>query len=404
MTVVEGVLRVWLGRVEIEVEALSPATTQEIRLQDRPHTERRRGLVYYAASLLAGVAAVLTLMLSNPGFWSPLSEDRWLSLAVSALASVIVMPVAAVVLLIVLKAMGRKVRFADAIAAIAGVAWLLPVVALLSVLGYYVLRPEAHAFADGLAAVGAAVVAIVWLVALITRAERAVPPRLGPRHRRPRRGHDLGLHLLLGAPRSALRRLPRPAPPAALDRPPREPRSPRRTGARRRGQSGGGGGRGSYEAEDRMSVLLTGSRPVPTVSPQARKSGDSAGTSPPPSRQASKKRPGWAADTGPAPRRDRNALPRPPTLPSPATMRSSGAFMRRRTVSPDSEGKRPPSVHARPRSRPRAPPAKAPCPLAPSPTRAPSSPTSTAGITGTLVAARHLPSCAPAAGSPRPPY
>lgn len=167
--VVEGVVRVWLGRVEVEVEALGAEATQEIRLEDRPHAERRRGLAYYAACLLAGVMAVLAFTVANPQYWSPLSEDRWLSLAVSALATVIVMPVVAVVLLIVLKAMGRKVRLADALAALAGVSWLLPALALLSLVSYYVLRPRAHSFVDGIAAVGAAVAAIVWLVSVRRR-------------------------------------------------------------------------------------------------------------------------------------------------------------------------------------------------------------------------------------------
>ncbi len=167
--VVEGVLRVWLGRVEVEVETLSAEATQELRVQDRPHAERRRGLAYYATSLLAGVLAVLGFTVANPGYWSPLSEDRGLSLAVTALATVIAMPVVAVVLLVVLKAMGRKVRLADALAALAGVTWLLPALALLSLLSYYALRPQARSFLDGLAAVGAAVVAIVWLVSVRRR-------------------------------------------------------------------------------------------------------------------------------------------------------------------------------------------------------------------------------------------
>jgi FHA domain len=169
LAVVEGLLSVWLGRVEVEIEALSADATLEVRLEDRPHPERRRGLVHYAACLLAGVLAVLAFTVANPGYWSPLSEDRWLSLAVSALVSVIVMPVVAVVLLIVLKAGGRRVRLADALAALAGVAWLLPALALLSVLSYYVLRPQAHAFVDGLAAAAAAVAAIVWLVSVRRR-------------------------------------------------------------------------------------------------------------------------------------------------------------------------------------------------------------------------------------------
>jgi hypothetical protein len=167
--VVNGLVRVWLGRVEVEVEALSPDATQEVRLEERPHPERRRGLVHYAAYLAAGVVAVFATTVSNPAYWSPLSEERLLSLAVSALVTVVLLPVAAVVLLIVLKAIGRRVRFADALGAVAGVAWLLPAAALLSFLTYYVFRPETHSVVEGLAVAGAVIVAIVWLVSVRRR-------------------------------------------------------------------------------------------------------------------------------------------------------------------------------------------------------------------------------------------
>ncbi len=167
--VVNGLLRVWLGRVEVEVEALSPDATQEVRLEDRPHPERRRGLAHYALYLVAGVLAVLAIAVSNPAYWSPLSEDRWLSLAVSALATVVLLPMAAVVLLIVLKAIGRRVRFADALGAVAGVLWLLPAAALLSFLTYYVFRPEPHAVVEGLCVAGAGIVAVVWLASVRRR-------------------------------------------------------------------------------------------------------------------------------------------------------------------------------------------------------------------------------------------
>jgi len=167
--VVNGSLRVSLGRVEVEVEPLSLDATQEVRLQDRPHPERRRGLAHFASYIAAGVVAVLATTVANPAYWSPLSEERWLSLAVSALATVVLLPVMAVVLLIVLKAIGRRVRFADALAAVAGVAWLLPAAALLSFLSYYLFRPQGHSVVDGLLFAGAGVVGIVWLASVRRR-------------------------------------------------------------------------------------------------------------------------------------------------------------------------------------------------------------------------------------------
>jgi hypothetical protein len=167
--VVNGSLRVWLGRVEIEVEALSPDDTQEVRLQDRPHPERRRGLAHFAGYIALGVVAVLVTTVANPAYWSPLSEERWLSLAVSALATVVLLPMGAVALLIVLKAIGRRVRFADALAAVAGVVWLLPAAALLSFVSYYLFPPRGHGVVDGLLFVGAAIVGIVWLVSVRRR-------------------------------------------------------------------------------------------------------------------------------------------------------------------------------------------------------------------------------------------
>jgi hypothetical protein len=165
----EGTLRVWLGRVEVEVEELRDDATLEIRLEDRPHAERRRGLAHYAACLLGGLVAALVFTISNPAFWSPLSEDRGLTLAVAALVTVIVMPVIAVAHLVFLKALGRRARLADALAAVAGVSWLLPALALFSLLSYYALRPRAHAVVDGVVVAAAAVVAVVWLVSVRRR-------------------------------------------------------------------------------------------------------------------------------------------------------------------------------------------------------------------------------------------
>jgi hypothetical protein len=169
LLVLNGPVRVWLGRVEVEIEALSPDATQEVRLEDRPHPERRRGLAHFAAYIAAGVLAVLATTVANPAYWSPLSEERWLSLAVSSLATVVLMPMAAVVLLIVLKAIGRRVRFADALAAVVGVAWLMPAAALLSFLTYYLFRPGPYAVVEELLAVGAGIVAVVWLVSVRRR-------------------------------------------------------------------------------------------------------------------------------------------------------------------------------------------------------------------------------------------
>lgn len=161
---VGGTLRVWLGRVEVEIEPLSPEATQEVRLQDRPHPERRRGLARHVGYLVAGVAALVAFTVANAGYWSPLSEERSLSLVVAALLGVILIPLVALGLFIGLKAVGRKVRLADTLHAVAGVAWLLPAIALLSILSYYSLSPEGHGAFMGLLALAAAVVAIVFLV------------------------------------------------------------------------------------------------------------------------------------------------------------------------------------------------------------------------------------------------
>ncbi len=166
---VEGALRLWLGRVEIEVEALSADATVELRMEERPHVEHRRGLAHYVGYVVAGVAAFLAFTVATPSYWSPLSEDRALSLMVAGLVGVIVLPAAALGLLIVLKVLGRKARVADALQALAGIAWLPPLLALLSILTYYALRPDGHDTLMGLLAVAAAVAAVIALVSLRRR-------------------------------------------------------------------------------------------------------------------------------------------------------------------------------------------------------------------------------------------
>ncbi len=171
--VVTGILRVWLGRAEVEIESLGLEATQEVRAQDRPHPERRRGLTHHFAYLAAGVAALLALTVASAGYWSPLSEERPLSLAVSAIVGVVAIPIVAFGLLIVLKAIGRRVRLADALLALAGVAWLLPTIALLSIVSYYALGPEGHGAFDGFAAVAGVVVAVVFLAGIRRRGPNA---------------------------------------------------------------------------------------------------------------------------------------------------------------------------------------------------------------------------------------
>jgi len=163
-----GRVRCRLGRVELELEPVSDAPTEEIDAGEWRRYEQRRSGLHALGYLASAVAAWLALEVLAPGFWSPLGERRGLQLAGSAVGGVIAIGACAFGLLVALRAVGRRVRIADALQGLARVAWVWPGAALLGLLSYYLLTPDAHVSVVGWIH-GAATALTVGLIAVIRR-------------------------------------------------------------------------------------------------------------------------------------------------------------------------------------------------------------------------------------------
>lgn len=163
---VDGVLHCHLGGTELEVEGISDAPTLEIAAHDWRRLDKRRGPLHQLGYLLLGLAGWVGFAVLRPEFWSPWNQDRVVSLLWNGLGVVIVLPILAVVLLVVLKAAGRRVRFADPLGALGRLVWLWPLAFALSYASYYVLPPRAHALVRVLSTVVLLIASAVHLVSL----------------------------------------------------------------------------------------------------------------------------------------------------------------------------------------------------------------------------------------------
>ena len=168
---VAGTTRLWLGRVELEIEPLRLDDTIEVPAPERPHPERRRGFAHQLAYLGLGTLGLLAYTLTSADFWSPLAEDRGLQLGVSALLGIVLLPLGAIVLLIVLKAMGRGLRATDTLLSLARVVWLVPAVAASSLLAYYLLSPKGR----GLLMTGVTALAVALAAGAVASVRRPGP-------------------------------------------------------------------------------------------------------------------------------------------------------------------------------------------------------------------------------------
>lgn len=136
---VAGPTRCHLGEVEIEIERLAADTpTLEVKLSELA-PERRRGRLDLLRYLTAGVAGWIALVVLDPEFWSPWNKGQGAQLLGHGLAALVLLPLAAAVLFVLLRAFGRRLRLADALQAVGRVMWLWPAAALVGHLGYYAL-------------------------------------------------------------------------------------------------------------------------------------------------------------------------------------------------------------------------------------------------------------------------
>jgi hypothetical protein len=149
-----GSQRVHVGGVELEIFVPSADDTQEIRPEDAP--ERRRTFRHHLGYLLVGTMGWLAYAVTRVELWSPWEKNRAGDVLTQALAALFLQPIAAFLLLVLLRAAGRRVRISDTLRAVARILWAFPLQALATMVAYYVLSPGMLSRVDG------------WLSSIVT--------------------------------------------------------------------------------------------------------------------------------------------------------------------------------------------------------------------------------------------
>jgi hypothetical protein len=172
-TAIASSVRVRIGGVEVEVEEVSDAVTQEVRLPEWHDRERRRGLRHHLFSTLLGVTGWVVGVASDAAFWSPWEKSRGVALISHLIGALVALPLLSALLLVVLKAFGRRLRLGDTLATLARVVWLIPLTSLLAYLAYYLFSSGSFAALHGLLTVGLT----AWAIAEIAAVRRPPPSR-----------------------------------------------------------------------------------------------------------------------------------------------------------------------------------------------------------------------------------
>jgi hypothetical protein len=166
-------VRCRLGTVEIELEPLSLEATLPLLAADWKRYDQRRSTADHVRYLLLGVAGWLLAVVVAPEFWSPWEKTRAVKLLWNTLGVLVGLPVLSFVLLGVLKVVGRRVRMADTLLALAQVAWVMPLAAIASLLLYYLTPLSTHALLTSVISLAAFVFAVVH----VARVRRMGPAR-----------------------------------------------------------------------------------------------------------------------------------------------------------------------------------------------------------------------------------
>jgi hypothetical protein len=154
----ERSIAVRIGRMEIELEPVADGPTLEIAATGGHRAERSHGALACLAHLAIGVAGILAGKLVETSFWSPWNHTRWVGLIRDAITAGLALPLAAGALFLVLKVIGRPVRMADTLRALALLTWIVPLLSVVFLAAYYPLSPSQLALFQGaLAAVAVAV-------------------------------------------------------------------------------------------------------------------------------------------------------------------------------------------------------------------------------------------------------
>ena len=172
-TAIASSLRVLVGGVEVEMEEVADAVTQEIRLHDWQERERRRGLRHHLFSTLLGVTGWVAGVAADAAFWSPWEKSRGVALASHLIGALVALPLLSAFLLVVLKAFGRRLRLGDTLATLARLVWLVAISDAIAYLAYYLFSSGTFAVLHGLLTVGLT----AWAAARIASIRRPPPSR-----------------------------------------------------------------------------------------------------------------------------------------------------------------------------------------------------------------------------------
>jgi hypothetical protein len=155
-----GSLRCRLGTVDLELVLSSNEATQEIPVAS---SSGPRKWASVPLLWMAGVAAGGFSALVEPAYWSPWRPDRLTDLLKFTLSLAVGLPVLAFVLIGLLRVVGRKARFSQALRALALVAWGSALLRLVLAASTYALSIRAHAFLASVLQAAATVVIIASL-------------------------------------------------------------------------------------------------------------------------------------------------------------------------------------------------------------------------------------------------
>jgi hypothetical protein len=141
---VAGLVRCGLGLAEVEVELLADAATGEVVAPDWSHLERRLTGLDHLRYLALGAAGVVIAHVAEPKFWSPWNQTRMVQFLGMSIGALVALPFLSFILMIALKAAGRRVRFGAVLRTLFRTAWLLLAVGAVTYLGYYLLPASLH--------------------------------------------------------------------------------------------------------------------------------------------------------------------------------------------------------------------------------------------------------------------
>jgi FtsH-binding integral membrane protein len=152
----------------VELEIVSPfkGATREVPVAEWNQQNRRRTLRHFVAYILIGASAVILEEFLKMSTWANKPDENWVGLGEEALMALMGVPIAGLILLIVLKSIGRKVRLADTLLAMAVVMWLAPLLRVLGWVTHYVASGSVGDVIQLLATAGGTVFVLVYLASL----------------------------------------------------------------------------------------------------------------------------------------------------------------------------------------------------------------------------------------------